>query len=408
MIKILHTSDLHIGKRLYQEELAEDLQLFFSWMTDLIEKEKIDVLVVSGDIFDVANPSGESRKVYFGLLVKISRLNCKVIITAGNHDSPLTLEAPRELLKELNIHVIGSLPDNSGEMLIPVRDSQGKTEIVIAAVPYLREADLRKHSEGETATDRAEAIRNGIVRIFAKAAAECEMKYPGIPAIAMGHLYVQGSGVSESEREIQIGNMAGIDATKLTNFFKYYALGHLHQPQDPVEGKIVYSGAPVKMSFGESENQNRIIILNAEGERITAAAVPVPHFRKLVRLTGTVEQLEKNLKDLPEEEAALKTFIELDAVEENPDPAKINELQVMSDGFGSRSAKILKSRIRFINQPAGTASLYDVNINIEDLKPEDVFIKKIENENIDGDTAEMMKEAFMELLEEVQQNMEER
>ena len=408
MIKILHTSDLHIGKRLYQEELAEDLQLFFNWMTDLIEREKIDVLVVSGDIFDVANPSGESRKVYFGLLVKISRLNCKVIITAGNHDSPLTLEAPKELLKELNIHVIGSLPDNPGEMLIPVRDSQGKTEIVIAAVPYLREADLRKHSEGETATDRAEAIRNGIVRIFAETAAECEMKYPGIPAIAMGHLYVQGSGVSESEREIQIGNMAGIDATKLTNFFKYYALGHLHQPQDPVEGKIVYSGAPVKMSFSESENQNRIILLNAEGERITAAAVPVPYFRKLVRLTGTVEQLEKNLKDLPEEEAALKTFIELDAVEENPDPAKINELQVMSDGFGSRSAKILKSRIRFINQPAGTASLYDVNINIEDLKPEDVFIKKIENENIDGDTAEMLKEAFMELLEEVQQNMEER
>ena len=121
-----------------------------------------------------------------------------------------------------------------------------------------------------------------------------------------------------------------------------------------------------------------------------------------------MEQLEKNLKDLPEEEAALKTFIELDAVEENPDPAKINELQVMSDGFGSRSAKILKSRIRFINQPAGTASLYDVNINIEDLKPEDVFIKKIENENIDGDTAEMLKEAFMELLEEVQQNIEER
>jgi exonuclease SbcD len=408
MIKILHTSDLHIGKRLYQEELAEDLQLFFNWMTDLIEKEKIDVLVVSGDIFDVANPSGESRKVYFGLLVKISRLNCKVIITAGNHDSPLTLEAPKELLKELNIHVIGSLPDNSGEMLIPVRGSQGKTEIVIAAVPYLREADLRKHSEGETATDRAEAIRNGIVRIFAEAAAECEMKYPGIPAIAMGHLYVQGSGVSESEREIQIGNMAGIDATTLTNFFKYYALGHLHQPQDPVEGKIVYSGAPVKMSFSESENQNRIILLNAEVERITAAAVPVPHFRKLVRLTGTVEQLDKNLKDLPEEETALKTFIELDAVEENPDPAKINELQVMSDGFGSRSAKILKSKIRFINQPAGTASLYDVNINIEDLKPEDVFIKKIENENIDGDTAEMLKEAFMELLEEVQQNMEER
>ena len=408
MIKILHTSDLHIGKRLYQEELAEDLQLYFNWMTDLIEKEKIDVLVVSGDIFDVANPSGESRKVYFELLVKLSRLKCKVIITAGNHDSPMTLEAPKELLKELDIHVIGSLPDKPGEMLVPVSGSQGKPEIVIAAVPYLREADLRKHSEGETAADRAEAIRNGIVRVFEEAAAECEMKYPGIPAIAMGHLYVQGSIVSESEREIQIGNMAGLDATILTDYFQYYALGHLHQPQDPVEGRIVYSGAPVKMSFSESANQNRIILLNAEGERIAAEAVPVPYFRKLVRLTGTVEQLEKQLKDLPEEETALKTFIELDAVEENPDPKKIAELQALSDGFGSESAKILKSRIRFINQPTGTASLYDVNINIEDLKPEDVFDKKIENENIDEDTAKMLKEAFMEILDEVQQNMEER
>jgi exonuclease SbcD len=234
------------------------------------------------------------------------------------------------------------------------------------------------------------------------------MKYPGIPAIAMGHLYVQGSIVSESEREIQIGNMAGLDATILTDYFQYYALGHLHQPQDPVEGRIVYSGAPVKMSFSESANQNRIILLNAEGERIAAEAVPVPYFRKLVRLTGTVEQLEKQLKDLPEEETALKTFIELDAVEENPDPKKIAELQALSDGFGSESAKILKSRIRFINQPTGTASLYDVNINIEDLKPEDVFDKKIENENIDEDTAKMLKEAFMEILDEVQQNMEER
>jgi len=138
MIKILHTSDLHIGKRLHQAELAEDQFLFFAWMTNLIEKEKVSALLVSGDIFDVANPSSESRKIYFELLVRLSRLHCKVIITAGNHDSPAVLEAPREILKELDIYVTGSLPAETDKMLIPVSDDNGKTAAVIAAVPYLR------------------------------------------------------------------------------------------------------------------------------------------------------------------------------------------------------------------------------------------------------------------------------
>ena len=408
MIKILHTSDLHIGKRLHQADLAEDQALFFTWMTDLIEKEKIDALIVSGDIFDVANPSSESRKIYFELLVRLSRLHCKVIITAGNHDSPAVLEAPREILKELDIYVTGSLPAEPDKLLVPVSGDDGKTAVVIAAVPYLREADLRKYSEEEDADDRAAAIRNGIIKVFHEAAHQCKSKYPGIPALAMGHLFVQDSIVSEGEREIQIGNLAGVDATKLPDYFLYYAFGHLHRPQDPVEGRIVYSGAPVKLSFSESQNENRVMLINLEDERVSAVPVPVPSFRKMLRLTGTVEQLGESLKNLPVTDLILSTFIELDAVEENPDPAKITALQSLTDEFVSESAKILKSRIRFINQPEGTASLYDVDVNIEELKPEDVFKKKIENENIDAETAGMLTEAFQELLEEAYQGMEER
>ena len=377
-------------------------------MTKLIEKEKVSALLVSGDIFDVANPSSESRKIYFELLVRLSRLHCKVIITAGNHDSPAVLEAPREILKELDIYVTGSLPAETDKMLIPVSDDNGKTAVVIAAVPYLREADLRKYSEEENADDRAAAVRNGIIKVFHEVAHQCKGKYADIPALAMGHLFVQDSIVSEGEREIQIGNLAGVDATTLTDYFLYYALGHLHRPQDPVEGRIVYSGAPVKLSFSESQNENRVMLIDIEDERISAVPVPVPTFRKLLRFTGTVEQLRENLKNLPVTDSFLSTFIELDAVEENPDPAKIADLQELADEFVSESAKILKSRIRFINQPEGTASLYDVDVNIEELKPEDVFRKKIENENIDAETAEMLTEAFRELLEEAYQRTEER
>lgn len=407
-MKILHTSDLHIGKRLYQAELAEEQLLFFTWMTDLIKREQIDALLISGDVFDVANPSSESRKIYFELLVTLSRLGCKVIIAGGNHDSPAVLEAPKELLKELDIHVTGSIADDIRDILIPVISKDGMQSIVVAAIPYLREADLRKHSENDTSEDRAEAIRKGIIGVFTAAAEECKKQYLDLPAIAMGHLYVQGAGISESEREIQIGNIAGIDASKLPGHFHYYALGHLHKPQDPVSSKIIYSGTPIKMSFSESKNENRVVLLTIEGNITKAESILVPLNRSLLKLSGTVDELREKLQFLPKNTNRLSTFIELDAIEENVNPDKILELEALISNFKNDSTEILKYRIRFINQPTGTADLYDINVNIEDLKPIDVFNKKIENENLDDATSKMLKEAFAELLEEVQQKEEEK
>jgi exonuclease SbcD len=294
-------------------------------------------------------------------------------------------------------------------MLIPINNADGKPGLIVAAVPFLRDADLRKHSENETSEDRAEAVKTGIIRIFNFAAEQCKKLYPEIPAIALGHLYVQGAGLSESEREIQLGNIAGIEEEKLSGYFHYYALGHLHKPQQPGNNdKIIYSGAPVKMSFSESENENRVMQLTIEGNELKATSIPVPLKRKLLRLSGTVEELKQMLKELPESNNMLKMFIELDAVEENHDPDKIIELETLAAEFRNDSAEVLKYRIRFINQPAGTASLYDINVNIEDLKPVDVFDRKLENENLDEETSRLLREAFGELLEEVLQKEEEK
>lgn len=408
-MKILHTSDLHIGKRLHQAELAEDQLLFFSWLTDLIGKEKIDALIVSGDIFDVANPSSESRKIYFELLVSLSRLGCRVIITAGNHDSPAVLEAPKELLKELDIHVVGGLPEDPSDLLVALNGKDKKPCAVVAAIPYLRESDLRKHTENETSKDRAEAIKRGIIQAFGDVAEKCRVSFPDLPAIAMGHLYIQDGGLSESEREIQIGNMAGVEAEKLPDYFHYYALGHLHKPQEPGKNsRIAYSGAPVKMSFSESGNSNRVMLLTIDGKKIKAESIAAPVNRNLVRLTGSVGELKQMLNDLPVNTNALKTFIDLNAVEENPDPAKRLELETLIEEFKNDDAQILNYRLHFNNQPAGTADLYNIEVNIEDLKPGDVFTRKIENENLDEETSNLLKQAFGELLEEVMQKEEEK
>lgn len=408
-MKILHTSDLHIGKRLYQEELAEEQQFFFNWLVEQVKDKEIDALLVSGDVFDVANPSSESRKSYYDLLVQLSRLQCKVIITAGNHDSPAVLEAPKELLKELDIHVIAGLPEDPGKTLIPLGDAGGKPQLVVAAIPFLRDSDLRKRVEDESSEDRVEAVRSGIIRVYARAAETCQNLYPGVPAIAMGHLYVQGGSISESEREIQVGNLAGVQEDRLPGYFCRYALGHLHKPQETGRDEsVIYCGSPVKLSFSERNNDNRVVCYTLHNGIVSSESVSVPEWRKLVKLSGKVSELKSKLDNLQPGNNMLKMFIELDAVEENHDPAKVLELEAMAGEFRNDSAQVLKYRITFSNKPAGTASLYDINVNIEDLKPADVFKRKLENENVDEETSQLLNEAFNELLEEVRQKEEEK
>lgn len=401
-IRILHTSDLHIGKRLYEKELAEDHQLFFGWLIPLIETEKIDALIIPGDIFDVANPSSESRKMYYELLVRLSRLKCKVIIAGGNHDSPSMLEAPGELLRELDIHVTGGLPENPADMLVEVRDREGKSGLVIASVPFIRDADLRRYASDESYEDRLESTRAGIIRVYSELAVLCENSYPGIPALAMGHFFVSGGSISESERDIQVGNLAAVESSRLPSRFSFYALGHLHNPQSPGENsKIIYSGSPLALSFSERDNANRVIIYQFEGEETSFRSIPVPPSRKLIKISGTISDIRKQLVNIRADELPLTTLLELDATEENEDPSKRIELETLVSEYDEERIEIIKSRISFRNRTAGTAELYDTGTGIEELKPTEVFERRIENDKLEENTAGMLREAFAELLEEV-------
>jgi len=406
MLKILHTSDLHIGKRLYQAELNEEQSMFFQWMVDYIRQNDIKVLLISGDVFDVANPSSESRKIYFELLRELMMLKCKVIIAGGNHDSPAVLEAPKELLRYLDIHVTGSLPSDPADLLVPVAQADGTPQLVVACIPYLRDADLRKYNPDETYEDRVEAVRKGIASVFHQAATLCQDNYPGIPALAMGHLFVQGSDISESERDIQIGNLAGLDVSQMPDYFSYYALGHLHKPQQPGKS-FVYSGSPVQLSFSESANHNRVMLITADQGTVKHESIPVPLNRRLVRMQGTVEELDLMLKSTEFGVGALPDFIELIAEEENHDPSKLLQLEAVIENFNHDRAVVLKYRIHFANNPSGTASLYEETQNIAEMKPLDVFQKRLETEGLDESVSAMLLEAFSELLEEVELNREE-
>lgn len=228
---ILHTADWHLGKQLKKTDFYDDMQQFFDWLIQTIDEQHVDVVLMSGDLFDLSNPSQTSLQQYYGFLRKMVGLNraCKLIITGGNHDSPSVLDAPREVLNMLDITVIGGKPNTIEDVFVPVRI--GDKELVVAAVPFLRDRDLRQVAPGESYAEKSDQVKDGLRAYFSAVNEHYTKYYSGKPFIVMGHLYVQGASISDSERDIQMGNLAGIERGVFGDVPHYVALGHIHRPQ---------------------------------------------------------------------------------------------------------------------------------------------------------------------------------
>ncbi|MDN6280649.1 MAG: exonuclease SbcCD subunit D C-terminal domain-containing protein [Psychroflexus sp.] len=394
---ILHTADWHIGKRLHKHYLYTDFDLFIGWLCDLVVERKIDVILISGDIFDLANPSAEARKQYYQALIALNKLNCHLIITGGNHDSPSMLDAPKDLLSALKVSVIGGLPENMEDCIIPLPNSE-QAEVVIAALPYLRDADIRRSEEGQTYEDRLAAIRTGIQARFDEAAEVCQSKYPEVPAIAMGHLYAAGASSSESERDIQIGNQAAFHAEQFNSHFRYIALGHIHQPQR-VNSSVptYYSGSPLMLSFSERSDEKRVLLLDTSND-LTAESIQIPKFRQLLKISGTLEKIKENLADL-KPKGHLDSLIEIEMLEKDYSTKKLAGLDELVSHFNKATFEIVKHRTSFENQQKQSSEVFGHKQNLEDLKPKEVFDSLLNEQSFSEEEKQELRQTFDELNE---------
>lgn len=402
-IKLLHTADWHIGKRLYQHELHEDHRLFFDELFSIVQKENISHVLISGDVFDQANPSNEALDVYFGFIEKFIALNCVLIITGGNHDSPGVLNAPKALLKRLRVHVIGSATENPEEELIPLKNEKGKIEAVLAAVPYLRDRDLRKATEGISYEDRIQGIREGIKQHYHQLAKLAEEKYPGIPHMACGHLYAQGATVSESEREIQIGNQAGIDEHTFPESFAYVALGHIHKAQRVGKSeRILYSGSPIALSFSEKNYHKRVVIVDIENTTTTIREIPLNTHRDLFVLEGNMQEVRNALAELTSNKTLLP-FIEIRVIEPHFEPELIRELDLLCDAFTeAKKGFVLQKQIRFTASENNEKENSIRHKTLDEISPLSV-LESLTREYPEADRT-MLQEALQTLLHDMQEN----
>lgn len=299
-MKILHTSDWHLGQRFLFNDREVEHQRALDWLAGIIRDQAIDALIVAGDIFDINNPPNYARTMYYRFLTGLLGTNCRhIVITGGNHDSPSMLNAPRELLRMLNIHVVGAASDNLQDEIIELKDNTGELELVVAAVPFLRDRDLRYSQAGEGSYDRLQKIREGMAEHFRQIGALMEnYRERKVPLIATGHLYASGAVASDKQDNIYAGDVENIDAEQFPEIFHYVALGHIHRPQ-VVEGHqhVRYSGSLIPLSFSETKDDKSVCVLHFQRDQLLEVeTITVPVFRRLKSISGDLQAVKESLR----------------------------------------------------------------------------------------------------------------
>ncbi len=304
-MKILHTSDWHIGRTLYGRKRYEEFEAFLDWLAETMRHNEIDALLVAGDVFDTSAPSNRAQELYYRFLCRVAASSCRhVVVVAGNHDSPSFLDAPKELLKALDVHVVGSASDPRDEVLV-LRDAQGAPELIVCAVPYLRDRDIRLSEAGESVEDKERKLIEGIRSHYATVAELAEQKRrtlgAGIPVVAMGHLFTAGGQTADGDgvRELYVGSLARVTAEIFPESFDYVALGHLHVPQRVNGSETVrYSGSPLPMGFGEARQWKSLCLIEFLGAAPSVRLLDVPVFQRLERVEGDWNSILSRILEL--------------------------------------------------------------------------------------------------------------
>ncbi|MBQ7651919.1 MAG: exonuclease subunit SbcD, partial [Victivallales bacterium] len=305
-MKILHIGDVHLGSRLQNNSRNDELAKIFDFLVETVKTEKIEAVLFAGDVFDNGRPSTESQELYYSLLLRLYKEGCKqVVVIAGNHDYSEFLEAPKGLLKEMNIHVIGKVvPDNLEQEVIPLGDS-GAPEAIVCAVPYLHISDVRGLvPEGESGEARDMAFDMGVAEHYRKVFGIADNMRGGrnIPVIGMGHLYAKGSTFATKDTTKTVGNEKPVSIEEFGGCFDYMALGHIHKPQCVANhDNWRYAGSLLPMSIQENPYVTQVLMLDtADIAHPQGIEVPDSCVHRMMLLKGDMDELRGKLKALRE------------------------------------------------------------------------------------------------------------
>ncbi len=410
-MKVLHTADWHIGQLFHEYDRTYEHQQFLNWLLQTLINEKIDVLLISGDVFDVSNPAANAIRMLYTFLATAVRDNpdLQIIMTAGNHDSAARLESPKPLLESSNIHIIGVVERdadghiNYDKLTIPIKNTSGNIIAWCLAVPFLRMGD---YPETESAENPYTA---GVAAMYDKVYQHAlQYRQPGQAIIAMGHMHTQQAEITELDKTERL-IMGGVECVSTDAFhtdIKYVALGHIHKSQR-IGGKehIRYSGSPLPMSFSEFNYKHQVVVFNLEGEQISVpTTLEVPVSVGLQRIPGVHSQLSEvlaaleNLPEKAEDTLVPAPYLEVRVLLDGPEPSLRHRIETT---LQSKYVRLAKIDVKYSNGKVAVDTPETVaGSNLQELQPEDIFAKAYQVKYNNPVPAELLQ-LFHEVAQEV-------
>ncbi|NKF50385.1 exonuclease subunit SbcD [Shewanella sp. WXL01] len=415
-MRILHTSDWHLGQYFYGKSRAAEHQAFMNWLLEQIKQHQVDLLIVAGDIFDTTTPPSYARALYNQFIVDLQQTECQLLILGGNHDSVATLGESQGLLAYLNTHVIPGGFDSPEQHVLSF-DKDGEPMALVCALPFLRPRELVTSQAGDSSESKQQKLSSAIADYYQQSfehaqKLNAELAAP-VPIIATGHLTTVGVTSSESVRDIYIGTLDAFNAN-LFPAADYIALGHIHRRQKVAKTEhIRYSGSPIPLSFdelsaqSESSSGKSVLLVSFEQDKLTeVTALDVPLFQPMAVLKGKLADIEASIDKLAHSAA------EHDKAQNIWLSIEVEQQDLLSD-LQNRIAQLIADKplevlqLKRARKPRSQTMSDTHNETLSEINVEDVFERRLALEVFETEdeltSRERLRVKFKELVEQVQQ-----
>jgi exonuclease SbcD len=408
-MKLLHTSDWHLGQSFFTKSRKDEHQAFIYWLLRQVEQQDIDAVIIAGDIFDTGTPPSYARELYNQFVVDLQQLKCVLVVLGGNHDSVSTLNESKQLLACLNTFVVASTGVSVDEQVFCIPDKTGKPGAILCAVPFIRPRDVVQSSAGESGIEKRQALGDAIKLHYAKLyqlALDKQQEQQALgfelPIIATGHLTALGVTQSDSVREIYIGTLDGFAADGFPPA-DYIALGHIHRPQIVAKQQhIRYSGSPIALSFDELNTQKQVMRVEFSKDKTrTLTPIEVPRFQSMLVIKGDLASIEHSLQQFSQaaEQQTCWLCIEVETQDYLSDLQQ--RIQALTEGLNVDVLQLRRTR----NKQRQLLSQQQSE-TLAELTPHEVFELRLKMENFEGDEQQerlrRVREQFDIILSEAQ------
>ncbi|OBU85761.1 exonuclease subunit SbcD [Chromobacterium subtsugae] len=403
-MRILHTSDWHLGQHFIGKTRQAEHQAFIAWLVEQIGRHQADALIVAGDIFDTGAPPSYARELYNQLVVALHDAGVQLLLLGGNHDSAATLGESRPLLSYLSATVVPAVEDDPADQVRLLRRRDGQPGAIVCAVPFIRPRDVLQSQAGQSAEEKQLSLRQAIhdhyQRLYRLACARREELGLALPIVATGHLTTVGASASESVREIYVGALEAFPTSAFPPA-DYIALGHIHRPQK-VGGleHIRYCGSPIALSFDEAGQQKEVLLVELDDAGLRSVTpLPVPIFQPLLSLKGDLARLAEAIPAAARQaDAGLPLWLEV--VVRGDDyvadlPARI---QQMTEGLPLEVLRIRRER-----GDAAAALQAQASETLDELTPFEVFARRLALEDIDDELQRGLETRYRSVVESLRE-----